>query len=393
MRRSGPPAVEAMATVLCLLAVACSEGPTGPGASSRDTVVLAFSGDTFDVQIREAEKGRLLQRRILGGFAPGVPPRGWARGMVAADRTLFRQLTPDPEIDEEDRELMALRLPFLSVARRVWINDIEARPEVSVQLAGLVGAGRTGERVYVLARRGADDYGLAVLDGRFRWKTFLGGFANEYALSRAGVVEVDGAGGPRLAVAAGTRKSGAVQVIIYDISDFRPRDSVRVVGADRETGARFTRLANLAAVRDGRHAYILTLDSLMKVDVRSAAIVARVRRANPSGGSPPMAVTTDPPRIFVGDRGSIDFPGSGELQVYDARDLSPLGRVEVVGSMNDIAVNREGDRIFVVAGTDPKGGFAQQGSLSVVDAGAMTRIRKFEFDERPFSTPKEVLAF
>lgn len=394
---SARPVVLAVAAtvgvVVCLVMAGCSGDPSGPapGPSSRDTVVLAFSGDTTDVQLLGGESGWLIRRRVLGGFAPGTPPRGAFSEMAVVERTLVGALSPDPEIDEEidDEELIVLRLPSLAVERREWLSDIEDRIGVTVQLLDFEHASRTGERIYLQARRGPENRGVAAIDGRWRWEAFLGGFVGvRRRVRRTGVVEVARPAGPRLVVVGGARSERAARLMIYGFSDLELRDSVFVAAPlNRSFGFIFQ---GLVPARDGRHVYALTADSLLKVDVRAAEVVARTRRARSNLDGPPMVVTTDPPRIFVGDRGSFDFPGSGELQVYDGDDLSPLETVDVVSSMNDIAVNRKGDRLFVAAGTDFLCGFCQQGSLSVVDGDAMTRIRKFDFER---IGPQEVVAF
>lgn len=387
----------ALANVVWLLASGCSDGPTGPRETSaeRDTVVLAFTGDKavpgekMELRMLGGQTGRLFEQRTLR-----LPNDLRFSGLTMVADSLRREavgvLAPNNEF--ERTRFTAFQVFGLTTSRSKRWSDIEADFEGKIRLIRLLGG--NSDRLFLLSEGANDDeYGIAILS-QPDWQIagFLGRFIDP-ALSGPAEVAPDRGSGRGLIVVGGVRTPEADRLMIYDRRSLELRDSVFVGPTLDDLSSRLTRLRGLASQGDGRHVVALTLDSLLKVDVRKPRVVARRRRVRP-GVSGKMAVTSNPPRIFLTDRGVFDHPGSGRLQVYGGEDLADLGTVdlrtdkfrEMFGSafrapaMNDVAVGDGGDRLFVISGTGLIGGFGQRASLTVVDVTEMRRVRTQVFD-------------
>lgn len=384
----------ALAAAAAMLAVGgCSGGPAGPdpGPASRDTVVLSFTNDTLEVRVLGGQTGRLFGQRTLLG--PEVPVGSGFGPTLVADslrRDVVGALSPNEAF--ERTRLTAFGVPGLATSRSKRWSEVEAEFNGELRLLRVLGG--NSDRLFLLSERTDDNqYGVAVVT-QPGWQIagFVGRFIAD-AVSGPAEVAPDRGSGDGLLVVGGVRTPEADRLMIYGRRSLDLRDSVFVGQTLDDLSSNLTRLRGLASLGDGRHVVALTLDSLLKVDVRQARVVARRRRVRP-GVSGEMAVTPEPPRIFLTDRGDFDHPGSGRLQAYGGEDLADLGTVDLrtdkfrerfgspfrAPAMNDVAVGDGGDHLFVVAGTGIVGGFGQRASLTVVDVAEMRRVRTQVFD-------------
>lgn len=217
-----------------------------------------------------------------------------------------------------------------------------------------------------------DEVGVLVLDRESLYPLrFLEGWLHTVGITFAGKK-----GDMGFLVAAGARGNEVSRAVVYDLEDLTVRDSF-------PGGTTFIGDHDVRSARDGRHFYFVTADSLFKIDAREGKIVNKRRRVRPIVPGD-VAVTTDPERIFLTDSGGGDFPGTGDIQVYDG-ELNDLGTVSLrsdkveggfpggTPAMAGIAVNEEGNRLYVASGVRSFN-FSQTAAVFVVDVENLSHV-------------------
>lgn len=377
-----------------LLLTGCS-GPTEPTEvePDRETVAVPVLADTLGVRLYDAETGELVGVAIIETKDEPIVEGerfSWVMG-VAMDRARGEVLVAaHGGRGGPPATLFAVGVPEMELAWQERYGAIQARLEEDLFIETDVASGPklVTDRWLLMAgfrRLGEGEFERGVLaleqPGRSP-RAFLGGF--RFVAPRVGLVGGRSAGEEGLLVVGGPRSGEALRLMIYGAGTLELRDSV-LVNEPLLPDVNLHRLRELVDVGDGRHVIARTADSLFRVDVRAAEIVARVPRARRLTRGQGV-VAGDPPRLFLSDRGVPGFPGSGELQVYDAVSLADRGRVDMSSEAIDTYTNtspargmdvgRDGERLYVLAGTASGtfGAFFAEASISVVDPGAMTLV-------------------
>jgi DNA-binding beta-propeller fold protein YncE len=133
-------------------------------------------------------------------------------------------------------------------------------------------------------------------------------------------------------------------------------------------------LGQVSVSGDGVHAFILSSNSVLECDVAARRLIHTATRQ----GTGQISVAPDGQRVYLPDMGTLDFPGTGHVFVYDST-LTPLPSIDLSGAarppegppaLRTVVVSPDQTLLYVVAGTG-RGGFGapdQLGRLFVVDA-------------------------
>ncbi len=402
---SARPWMAALIATAAVLALATCDDPVVPDDDPFEdlpevtfddgTLLGVFQGDSLALRLYEGSTGRLLDEIVVGSEAESGQEAFRFISGVEVDRTRGEAVfTARSSRGTPPRSLFSADLSRTEIRWGEPLHEIEARSGGEIGLATTDVPLSGGRRwIFLKGHRTLEgeaevDRGVAVLGRRSRSiEAYLGGFRS----TPPRMVRIGSPGAEDgLLVVGGPRGPEAIRLLVYDAGTLAVRDSVPVAEGDVDA----VRLRRMISAGDGRHVFAVTHDSIFRVDAREGAVAARARIAHPyTRGTvpPPVVAGRDPHRFYLADPGGADFPGAGQLQVYDGRTLADLGTVDLrsddVPTLNGapvargVAVDDAGGRLYVAAGTGKFWfGFTAENTLSVVDVHAGALVETHDLD-------------
>lgn len=357
--------------------VAC-QNAVDPGVR-RDVVIVA-GGDGEGIVLVSPHEGRVISR-------VGPVPRFIAAHATSLDhKTLF--LSAFNSI--ADQRIVAFDLTARRIVRNVQLPESDAGVFVFGNYAITTSPG--GERLLAADATRDGVTGIAVLDtASLKVTSFLG----RYAVAPRGMTTIAANGAypsGAVAVVAGRQNDGTtddVQLFLLDGETLAVRDSARIPAAG---AVRRGDVSQVITTSGGAWLYIVLSTAggqseLHRYDIAERRFTARVTAA----ATGQIAIDRTTGTLYLTDTGDGRVvPGSGWLYVFN-RDLTPSPSIDLRAAAtggvppvtSGVAVSRDGQRVFVVAGTAARGPLfgPQPRRLLVIDPVARELLDVIPLDD------------
>ena len=139
-------------------------------------------------------------------------------------------------------------------------------------------------------------------------------------------------------------------------------------------------VGQLIPIGNTRQVIDLAADSIFKIDLGTLQVMASAPRRS----SGQACAAGDGQRLYLTDPGSLDFPGTGQVQAYGA-SLGSIAPIDLrsggtIPTLNDCAVSRDGRLLLVSSGTSATGPLftPQPGRIFVIDRELGTVVRMID---------------